>query len=614
MRRLRSFRLLGSALLILPIVTAQAAAPAGLQPERVQLPATASAVLGDAEARKLLPQTVFFRGQTGAVQMGSAVGLRFMDGRVVLIAKVETGGYAANVQEKYQEALITEVPLRIGEQLLSPGVYGAGFLDNRYQVMNLGGSTLFSVPAGNDQDLKAPLLLRVSPKANDGTYQLYSEGKFVVIAGADRLNKADSLPLPKAAQSLQFSDQPDFAIAGITDWTAAGGHGSDATLRTSEEVSRAAVAANDAASPVQKSARPLSPEDKRKEAELRAALAAAPASYESNHAMGEFYLHAGRYAEAAAPLSRAADLHGGAAEDEYAAALACQGDGDAACARQHVTRALAVKDAPAYHRLAGELDEALGDPVSAVEQEQRAAQLEPSEENYFAWGSELLLHRAIWQAAEVFASGVALHPSSPRLKTGWAAALFAGARYDDAAKQLCEASDLKPGDPKPYLILGQIAAAAPATLPCVSDHLERFAQLHPDDADALYYRAMLLLKREDPAARGQAAALLHRAAALQPGYTAAHLQLGILAASEHRSAEAIQDFQAAVAADPQNAEAHYRLGVQYDHAGRAGEAKQQFAIHQRLVKAQAETVDQQRRQLKQFVVTSQETDQTIQPR
>ena len=42
-----------------------------------------------------------------------------------------------------------------------------------------------------------------------------------------------SQPVVKA---MEFADQPNFAIAGVTDWTAVGGHGSDSTLRTSESL------------------------------------------------------------------------------------------------------------------------------------------------------------------------------------------------------------------------------------------------------------------------------------------------------------------------------------------------------------------------------------------
>ena len=81
------------------------------------------------------------------------------------------------------------------------------------------------------------------------------------------------------------------------------------------------------------------------------------------------------------------------------------------------------------YRLAGELDEKLGDPLGAVRELEHAVRLEPSEANYFAWGSELLLHRAIWQAVEVFESGLKAYPKSARIETALGTALFAGALW-----------------------------------------------------------------------------------------------------------------------------------------------------------------------------------------
>ena len=39
---------------------------------------------------------------------------------------------------------------------------------------------------------------------------------------------------PSQAPAMSFSDQPNFTVSGVTDWTAVGGHGSDSILRTSE--------------------------------------------------------------------------------------------------------------------------------------------------------------------------------------------------------------------------------------------------------------------------------------------------------------------------------------------------------------------------------------------
>jgi hypothetical protein len=40
------------------------------------------------------------------------------------------------------------------------------------------------------------------------------------------------------SQTMEFADKPNFTVAGVTDWTAAGGHGSDSSLRTSEALTR----------------------------------------------------------------------------------------------------------------------------------------------------------------------------------------------------------------------------------------------------------------------------------------------------------------------------------------------------------------------------------------
>ena len=62
------------------------------------------------------------------------------------------------------------------------------------------------------------------------------------------------------------------------------------------------------------------------------------------------------------------------------------------------------------------------------------------------------------------------------------AALFASANYSDAAARLCEASDLNPTDPAPYVFLGKIDMAAPEPLPCVESKLLRYNQEQPGDA------------------------------------------------------------------------------------------------------------------------------------
>lgn len=406
---------------------------------------------------------------------------------------------------------------------------------------------------------------------------------------------------PPAAKAMEFSDKPDFSVAAVTDWTAVGGHGSDATLRTSEDLTRQTLTLKPAVHGTSLD-EVRTPADAKTEAGLRAALAASPHSDAANRALGEYYLHTAQYGLAVPPLSAAAALRPERAEDEYEIALACRGVGDLARARQHVQRALARKDAAEFHRLAGELEEALGDPLHAVQQEEHAARMDPSEANYFAWGSELLLHRAIWQAAEVFARGAALDPASARMRTGWGAALFASALDDEAAQRLCEASDLNPSTLDPYIFMGKLALASAKPLPCVQQRLGRFLQLRPESADATYFNAMVLEKQGAAADRQRVEELLHRTTVLDPKYSAAYLQLGILAFAQRRSADAIELYKKALEADSQQAEAHFRLGVAYDRTGEAERAKREFEAHDRLETEQAAAIEQQRRQVKQFLV------------
>jgi Flp pilus assembly protein TadD len=342
------------------------------------------------------------------------------------------------------------------------------------------------------------------------------------------------------------------------------------------------------------------------ESRLRAALASAPGEFQPNHQLGAFYLAAHRYGEAVPLLQAAYRIAPTNEENERDLVAACEGAGDLKQAREHMTNLLKRKNDAELHRMAGELDEKAGDPLAAVQEYQQAVRLDPSEENYFAWGSELLLHRAVWQAAEVFRSGVNAHPKSARLLTGLGTALFAGARYDEAARSLCEAADLDPANPEPYIFMGKVEIAAPTPLPCIEPKLAQFAQRSPDNSLANYFYAMALLKQQehsaDTAARQQVETLLTKAVSLDAKCSDGYLQLGILAASERNYEKAIGLYQKAIAADPQSGEAHYRLGVAYDHAGEREKAAREFQLHDEIEKRQAAAIERERRDVKQFVV------------
>jgi Flp pilus assembly protein TadD len=247
--------------------------------------------------------------------------------------------------------------------------------------------------------------------------------------------------------------------------------------------------------------------------------------------------------------------------------------------------------------------------LAAVHEDEQAVRLDPNEKNYFAWGSELLLHRAVWQAVEVFRTGANAYPQSARMLTGLGTALFAGDRYDEAALLLCHASDLNPGDPEPFIFMGKIQVAAPTPMPCVEQKLARFVQEQPGNARAYYFYAMAIWKREaqlaDQQTLRQVETLLTKAVTIDAKCGDAYLQLGILYFSQHDFEKAIALYKKAIEVDPHLSEAHYRLGVVYDRAGQTAKAKHEFQLHDQLEKLQAEAVERQRREVKQFLVVLQ---------
>jgi tetratricopeptide (TPR) repeat protein len=411
---------------------------------------------------------------------------------------------------------------------------------------------------------------------------------------------------PSIAQPMGFSDTPNFTVAGITDWTAVGGHGSDSILRTSEDLARETLALKPQSAGRSSDLSSSAMNSGRSETRLRAALAAAPGSFTANNQLGVFYLQASRYRESLPLLQASYEIDPANDENERDLAVAYENTGDLKRAREHVTNLLKRQNSADVHRMAGELDDKLGDPLAAVQQYQQASTLDPSEQNYFAWGSELLLHRAVWQAAEVFRSGVKAHPQSARLLTALGTALFAGALYDEAAHSLCDASDLDPTNTEPYLFMGKVEMAAPTPLPCVESKLARFVQQKPDSSVANYLYAMALWKRQQPSANKAASqeveALLTRAVSLDAKCSDGYLQLGVIAASQRNDEKAIQLYTKAVDADPQSGEAHYRLAVAYERLGEREKAQQEFQLHDQIQKRQAAAVEQERRDVKQFVI------------
>jgi tetratricopeptide (TPR) repeat protein len=410
-----------------------------------------------------------------------------------------------------------------------------------------------------------------------------------------------------AAGAMDFADTPNFTVAGVTDYSNVGLHGSDARVRTSEALNKETLAMKSAnasgGAPGGSESSSKNETGAEEERKLRAALVQSPNSFDANHQLGEFCLRSERYKQAIPPLEAAYRIDPGNRDNAYDLALAYEGSGDLARARE---QALKIPTNADTHRLLGDLDEELGDPVAAVHEYEQAAQSDPSEQNYFDWGAELLLHKAALPAVEVLSKGSSAYPKSARILAGLGAALYASGSYDEAARRLCDASDLDPAYPAPYLLLGEMEMAAPAPLPCSQERLAQFAREQPGNAFANYYYAMDLWKRdrasEKPGDLQQPQALLEKAVALDPKFGEAYVQLGVLYSEQKQEQQAIASFRKAIAVSPELGDAHYRLSLAYKRIGEDAKAREEMQTYEQIEKTENAAMERKRRELRQFLI------------
>ncbi len=342
--------------------------------------------------------------------------------------------------------------------------------------------------------------------------------------------------------------------------------------------------------------------------EFRKAIKLEPRNFDANHNLGELYARSGKAAEAAPFLEQAQRINPSSYENGYDLALTYILAGRLANARQTVQDLLKKKNTAELHNLLGEIEEKDGKFVAAANEYETAAHMDPSESNLFDWGSELLIHRTLAPAIEVFQHATERYPQSPRLLIGLGMSLYSRGNYDDAVKSLLRAADLNPSDPRCYLFLSKAYDSSPGQADEVIERFRRFAELQPRNARASYYYAMSLWKgkrAQDPGLDlHQIESLLKTAVALDPKFAEAHLQLGNLYSDQNKYADAIPEYTMALNLSPQLADAHYRLGQAYVRTGDKERAQQQFQVYQQLRAEHLAEVDKQRADIRQFVYSA----------
>lgn len=419
------------------------------------------------------------------------------------------------------------------------------------------------------------------------------------------LDAAKAATAQNSPTQPQFFDEPHFTVAGVTDTTTVGGHGSSqANVRNTESLVKGTVSLSDTSNGRSTASSTLPIEEP-----LRQAVVGEPASFEANYQFGKCLVDEGKAGEGIAYLETANRIKPGDRDGLYELALAHIETGDYSRARTELlslrkTETSTQEQSQTYHLLA-EADEELGDSLQAVQEYQRAAELNPSETNLFDWGSELLLHHAAQPALQVFTEGHRLFPRSVRMLAALGSSWYSLGFPENAVQRLCEASDLDPNDPNPYLFMGKMLATEAIPSAGISERLARFAQLQPGNALANYYDAVSIWKSRKPGDQvpdlREVESLLTKSLQLDPKLGLAHLQLGIVYSERKETGEAITAYQQAIATDPDLEEAHYRLAQTYRQVGDSSKAQAELQLYEKISKEKAEATERQRHEVKQFV-------------
>lgn len=264
-------------------------------------------------------------------------------------------------------------------------------------------------------------------------------------------------------------------------------------------------------------------------------------------------------------------------------------DAEVEAGQYEVAKALATslleqEDRSELHTILGKAETAQKNYKAAALEYQKAAEMEPSENNVFNFGMALfhLDHNA---AITILRYGVEKYPDSVRLRVALGTVLYTDGKSLEGAQLLCEAEELNPSDPHPMELLAETEIVPPELGPRVT---ALFADLHKKyerDGLILYDYTMVQSGRWSNGTSPPPphfADSLEAALKLDPKLPQPYFQLSLLAGQKKNYAEEIRLLKKAIALDPSKEEYHYRLAFAYRKSGDEAQFREELKEFQKL--------------------------------
>jgi tetratricopeptide (TPR) repeat protein len=265
-----------------------------------------------------------------------------------------------------------------------------------------------------------------------------------------------------------------------------------------------------------------------------------------------------------------AEYRAGAMDDALATAQKCK----------------ALDDTAGVEDLLGDIQESLGDNLSAVRSYQSSIKLAPNDQKYrLALAVEFIRHSNFDASRVVLKQAEELWPSSWRVQLALGIVEYFAGSGEQAMRILLHAAELAPEPETALQYVGniEIDEAAPPS-PAVIAQLCGYSERHPDNGKMQFYCGALLFRRDyvsgDKAHSQEIIQRLHVAANILPHDASPHCQLGRVYRWVEHWPEALRESQACVRMDPNAADGHYRLAQIYQRLGQHEPFKREMKLYE----------------------------------